>query len=75
MRDFLVLHEQFTETSWLAAMMGHGIAMTGRNAVADTLKPAALGPEIGQIEKSVRYLVKRLPPHRGYLAHYCPLRA
>lgn len=67
--------ELFTETSWLAVMMGQGITMTGHNAMADALEPASLKKEFDQIEASVRYLVQNMPEHREYLARYCPVAA
>lgn len=67
--------ELFTETSWAAVMMGQGIAMQGTNAMAATLDQDALGKELDEIEKSVRFLVQTMPGHGDFLARYCPAPA
>ena len=64
--------ELFTETSWAAVMMGQGIRMDGRNAMADALDPAKTRDEVDEMEKSIRYLVQQMPGHGDYLARYCP---
>jgi tryptophan halogenase len=64
--------ELFTETSWAAVMMGQGIAMDGHNPMADRITTANLKTELDEIERSVRYVVDRMPTHGDYLARYCP---
>jgi len=64
--------ELFTETSWAAVMMGQGICMDGRNAMADAPGPAKTRGEVDEMEKSIRYLVQQMPGHGDYLARYCP---
>ena len=64
--------ELFTETSWAAVMMGQGIHMGGHNAMADALAPAKLKAEFDEMEKSIRWVVDRMPGHADYLARYCP---
>lgn len=64
--------ELFTETSWAAVMMGQGIAMEGHNPMAARIPPAKLRGEFDEIEKSVRFVVDRMPSHADYLARYCP---
>ncbi len=64
--------ELFTETSWVAVMMGQGIAMRGHNPMADTIVDAKLRREFDEIEKSVRHVVQHMPSHGDYLARYCP---
>ena len=67
--------ELFTETSWAAVMMGQGIVAGGRNPMADNIGSEVLGKEVDGIEKSIRWLVDRLPQHGEYLAQYCPAPA
>lgn len=67
--------ELFTETSWAAVMMGQGIAMEGRNAMADSLPDPATRKEYDAIEQSIRFVVQHLPDHGAYLARYCPAPA
>jgi tryptophan 7-halogenase len=64
--------ELFTETSWAAVMMGQGIAMEGHNPMADRIPAPELQKELDGIEKSVRFVVDRMPAHHDYLARYCP---
>lgn len=64
--------ELFTETSWAAVMMGQGIRMGGRNAMADALDPVTTRGEVDEMEKSIRFLVQAMPGHGEYLARYCP---
>jgi len=67
--------ELFTETSWAAVMMGQGIPMNGRNAMADAVPAATFAKEYDGIEKSIRWLVERMPTHGDYLRKYCPAPA
>jgi len=67
--------ELFTETSWAAVMMGQGISMNGHNAMAATLDPAETRKELDEIEKSIRFMVQKMPGHGEYLAKYCPAPA
>jgi tryptophan halogenase len=64
--------ELFTETSWAAVMMGQGIRMGGHNPVADTLDPAATSKELDEMERSIRFVVDKMPIHSDYLKQYCP---
>ncbi|MDZ4308216.1 tryptophan 7-halogenase, partial [Allopontixanthobacter sp.] len=64
--------ELFTESSWTAVMMGQGIAMKGHNPMADVIGEPALSEELGEMEKSIRFLVQQMPSHADYLARYCP---
>lgn len=67
--------ELFTESSWTAVMMGQGIAMNGRNPMADTFNLMETKKELDEMEQSIRYLVQHMPGHGDYLAKYCPARA
>ena len=64
--------ELFTETSWAAVMMGQGIAMNGHNPMAERMPAAELQKELDGIERSVRFVVDRMPSHADYLKQYCP---
>ena len=63
--------ELFTETSWAAVMMGQGIEMGGHNAMADALANPKTKSELDEIEKSIRFLVQKMPDHQSYLDSYC----
>lgn len=64
--------ELFTESSWTAVMMGQGITMNGHNPMADAIEGTKLSEEVGEMEKSIRFLVQQMPSHASYLARYCP---
>lgn len=67
--------ELFTESSWTAVMMGQGIQMEGNHAIAETFDLAKTRKELDEMEKSIRFLVQRMPGHGEYLAKYCPAQA
>lgn len=64
--------ELFTETSWVAVMMGQGISPANFNPMTATLKEPALSIEVGEVEKSIRFLVNALPSHSDFVRQYCP---
>ncbi|MBB3763592.1 tryptophan halogenase family protein [Sphingomicrobium lutaoense] len=64
--------ELFTATSWVAVMVGQGISPIGTNAMAGTVAEPGLSKELGEIQKSIQYLVDHMPTHEEYLARYCP---
>lgn len=67
--------ELFTSTSWAAVMLGQGIAPEGYSPLADALDQESLMTEVGEIEKSIKYLVYHMPTHQDYLQKYCPAAA
>ena len=66
--------ELFTTTSWAAVMLGQGIAMDGTSPMADGVADVS-GKEVDEMEKSIRWLVQRMPGHQDYLGRYCPAPA
>jgi tryptophan halogenase len=62
--------ELFTTTSWAAVMMGQGIQMEGTSPMADGVADSAV-KEIDEMEKSIQWLVQRMPTHQQYLDKYC----
>ncbi|SFP21293.1 tryptophan halogenase family protein [Qipengyuania nanhaisediminis] len=66
--------ELFTTTSWAAVMMGQGIAMEGNSPMADDVATHMAG-EVDEMEKSIRWLVERMPGHGQYLQKYSPAPA
>ena len=64
--------ELFTETSWVAVMLGQGIQPTGHNALAAGLGGAEMDAELDEMERSIAYLVNQSPSHEEYLRRYCP---
>lgn len=62
--------ELFTTTSWAAVMMGQGIQMEGTSPMADGVADSSV-KEIDEMEKSIQWLVQRMPTHQQYLDKYC----
>lgn len=63
--------ELFSTTSWAAVMLGQGITMQGTSPMAD----GVVGPnakEVDEMEKSIRWLVEKMPAHQDYVRQYCP---
>ncbi|MEM9599858.1 MAG: tryptophan halogenase family protein [Pseudomonadota bacterium] len=67
--------ELFTETSWVAVMVGQGVLPDGYSPLVDAFDMQAINSEIGEVEKSIRYLVSHMKPHGQFLRAYCPARA
>lgn len=65
--------ELFTETSWVAVMMGQGVTPQSYNPIADTFEEPSLKHEYGEIERSIQYMVQTMPTHKDYLNRYCPV--
>lgn len=63
--------ELFTTTSWAAVMMGQGIQMGGTSPMAEGITDGVAG-EVDEMEKSIRWLVDRMPDHADYVSRYCP---
>ena len=67
--------ELFTESSWTAVMLGQGIEMGGHNVMSGAVLKPETAQEIDEMERSIRFLVDRMPPHGEYLQRYCPAPA
>ena len=67
--------ELFTESSWIAVMLGQGIEMGGHNVMSGSVMKQETAEEINEMEQSIRFLVDRMPPHDEYLSRYCPAPA
>lgn len=67
--------ELFTATSWVAVLKGQGIEPRGVNPMASAFVQPELNYEIGEIEKSIRYMVAQMPTHEGFISQYCPAPA
>ncbi|MCM8557802.1 tryptophan halogenase family protein [Sphingomicrobium sediminis] len=66
--------ELFVETSWVAVMMGQGIMPGGPHVMTPSMNQDGVAREVGEIEKSIAYLVNEMPTHDQFLASYCPAR-
>lgn len=66
--------ELFTETSWVAVMMGQGLFPQGYNPMVDQFEAGSLSNEVSEIEKSIRFLVSQMPSHGDFLQKNCPAK-
>ena len=64
--------ELFTVTSWAAVMLGQGIKPKTYSPLVDALNPEALAREVGEMEKSIKFVVQHMPTHKQFLERYCP---
>ncbi|WP_343344143.1 tryptophan halogenase family protein [Sphingomicrobium sp. XHP0239] len=64
--------ELFTETSWIAVLLGQGIVPTGFNMMAAGMGGPQLDTELDEMERSIAYLVSQTPGHEEYLKRFCP---
>jgi tryptophan halogenase len=64
--------ELFTATSWVAVLQGQGIHPTSFNPIANAFPEAQLSHEINEIERSIQFMVDRMPTHEGFISKYCP---
>lgn len=64
--------ELFTATSWTAVMLGQGISPIGTTPLCYSIPEPDLSGEVSEIQKSIDYLVSKMPSHDDFLAKYCP---
>ena len=64
--------ELFTATSWAAVMLGQGIQPRTYSPLVDALDQESLYKEVGEMEKSIKYIVYHMPSHLEFLQKYCP---
>jgi tryptophan halogenase len=67
--------ELFTVTSWAAVMLGQGIQPGSYSPLVDALDLKKLVEEVGEMEKSIKYVVHHMPSHAEFLQKYCPAAA
>ncbi len=66
--------ELFAETSWIAVMLGQGIAPASWDPVADALDPEQLAAMLDRIRTTFRRAAEAMPDHAAYLARHCSAR-
>ncbi|TGX54401.1 tryptophan 7-halogenase [Sphingomonas gei] len=73
-RIFRLEDELFAETSWIAVMLGQGIAPQGWDPLADALNPDQLAAMLDRIRSTFRRAADAMPDHAAYLARHCAAR-
>jgi tryptophan halogenase len=71
-RVFRVPNELFAENSWIQVMLGQGILPRQHHPSADLMDDAELSRFLDDIRRQVEDTVRQLPPHKAYVASYCP---
>ena len=71
-RVFRVPNELFGENSWIQVMLGQGIQPVNYSPLVDALDQDKLAKEVGEMEKSIKYVVYYMPKHAEFLQKYCP---
>jgi tryptophan halogenase len=66
-RIFREHDELFTETSWLAVMVGQGIEAGGYHPVADLLPDEETLTRLGSIRETIRRTVEQMPTQEDFL--------
>ena len=64
--------ELFDVTSWVAVMMGQGVFPQTYNPIVDAMDLDKVKDEATEIERSIQFLVGKMPSHGDYLRSYCP---
>jgi len=64
--------ELFTDTSWVAVMIGQNIKPTGYDPLVDTVDARGLNQDLDQMAQTIETLAARMPPHHQFIARYCP---
>ena len=64
-------NELFSETSWIAVMVGQGLVPAAYHPFADNLDDRALKDLMARVRGGIAQLVERQPAHRAYLDRLC----
>lgn len=70
--------ELFSQGSWLAVLLGQGVAPRRWDPLTDTVPNSAVQPLLARMAKFIRAAAETMPAHRDYIANHCaaaPLRA
>ncbi len=67
--------ELFTDTSWVAVMIGQNIVPIGYDPLVDTVDQKGLNQDLDNMAKSIETVAARMPRHQEFLARYCPAQA
>ena len=56
-------------------MLGQGIQPGSYTPLVDALDDEKLAKEVGEMEKSIKFVVYHMPTHAEFLQKYCPAEA
>jgi Tryptophan halogenase. len=61
----------FTEDSWIAVMLGQGVAPVGYDPLVDSIAPDQLAAYLLHVREHVVQRVSSMPPHMEYVRRLC----
>ncbi len=64
-------YDLFSETSWIAVLLGQGIMPRGHDPLVDSLPEAALVERLRRLSGLIGQTAKALPDHAAFIARYC----
>lgn len=71
-RFFRYEGDLFTETSWVAVLLGQNIIPTGYNPLIDAVEIGEIEESLSSMYQSISGTVTNMPSHQEFLKHYCP---
>ncbi len=73
-RFFRYEGELFTDTSWIAVLLGQNIIPQRYDPIVDTLDMARVKDSLGSMHNAMKRAVQNMPSHDQYIAKFCPSR-
>ncbi len=70
-RLFRQSDELFSETSWLAVMLGQGIQPRGYHPIVDSYDENKLESYLRGVSEVIKRSAESMPPHADYIAQHC----
>ena len=62
----------FSETSWVAVLLGQNIVPAGYNPLIDAIEIGAIKESLNSMHHSISKSVDTMPSHQEFLKKYCP---
>ena len=70
-RVFIRPDELFTETSWVAVMLGQGLRPRHADPVAAAMPASKIAPQLTRMRQLVQNGVQAMPTHDQFIAAHC----
>ncbi|MEM9402071.1 MAG: tryptophan halogenase family protein [Pseudomonadota bacterium] len=61
----------FTETSWVAVMLGQGLKLDATHPLLDAMDPEATSTQLAGMASVYAAASERMPPHAAYIQRFC----
>jgi len=72
-RLFRFNDDLFTESSWLAVLLGQGLMPRGHDPVADAIPEKDMMRALLSLKAAVRDAANALPDHQEFIRSYCAM--